>query len=99
MMFNSSPMLHARLLALRFNCTSMFQAESNDIIYYIIRLYTIIYDRCKIAILTYLTVDIVARLAIINTIAVAHIEALLRAVSPDGVLNEPRKCRRKARVE
>jgi hypothetical protein len=52
-----------------------------------------------IAIITYLTVDIGARLAIINAIAIAHVEALLSAVSPNGVLNEPRKCRREARIE
>ena len=38
-----------------------------------------------------LTVDIVARLAVIDAIAVADIEAALGAVPPDRVLDEPRK--------
>ena len=40
---------------------------------------------------TNLAVDVVARLAIINAIAVAHVEAGLGAVPPDRVLDEPRE--------
>jgi hypothetical protein len=36
-----------------------------------------------------LAVDVVARLAIINAIAVADAEAVLSAEPPDGVLHEP----------
>ena len=46
-----------------------------------------------------LTVDIVARLAIIDAIAVADIEAVLGAVPPDRVLHEPGKHRRERGIE
>jgi len=41
----------------------------------------------------------VARLAIINSIAVAHPKAILSAEPPDGVLNEPREYSWEGRVE
>ena len=47
----------------------------------------------------YLTVHVCTRLAIVYAIAVADVEARLRAVSPDCVLNEPRKRLRKAAIE
>jgi hypothetical protein len=46
-----------------------------------------------------LAIDIIARLAIINPIAVADVEARLGAVSPDRMLNEPRKQLREPRIE
>ena len=46
-----------------------------------------------------LTVYIIARLAIVNAIAVAHSKAALRAVPPDRVLHEPRKHHRECRIE
>src|SRR6266404_1970094 len=46
-----------------------------------------------------LTVDIVARLSVIDAIAVADIEAAPGAVPPDRVLNEPRKHRWEHRIE
>ena len=46
-----------------------------------------------------MAVNVRTRLPIINTIAVADVEARLRAVSPDCVLNEPRKRLRKAAIE
>ena len=46
-----------------------------------------------------LAVDVRARLAIINPIAVADVEARLRAVPPDRVLDEPRKRLRKLGIE
>ena len=46
-----------------------------------------------------LTVDILARLSVIDPIAVADIEAALGAIPPDRVLNEPRKDRRERGVE
>jgi hypothetical protein len=58
----------------------------NTIIILIITLY---FRRNTITNTIDLTVDVVARLAIINAIAVADIEAELAAVSPDRVLNEP----------
>ena len=48
---------------------------------------------------TNLAVDVVARLPIIDPIAVADIEARLGAVPPDRVLDEPREWLRKARIE
>ena len=48
---------------------------------------------------TDLAVDVHARLAIIDPIAVAHVEARLGAVPPDRVLNEPRKRLRKPGIE
>jgi hypothetical protein len=49
--------------------------------------------------IVYLTVYIAARLAIIDTIAVADIEAVLRAIPPDRMLDEPRKRPREGRIE
>jgi len=46
-----------------------------------------------------LTIDIVARLAVIDPVAVANVEARLGAVPPDAVLDEPREDRRERRVE
>ena len=46
-----------------------------------------------------LTIDIVARLPVIDPVAVANVEARLGAVPPNGVLHEPRKNRREGRVE
>ena len=46
-----------------------------------------------------MVVDVIARLAIVYAIAVADVEARLRAVPPDRVLNEPRKWLRKAGIE
>ena len=46
-----------------------------------------------------LTVYIVARLAIVNAIAVAHSKPALGAVPPDRVLHEPRKHRRERGIE
>src|SRR5580700_7591623 len=40
---------------------------------------------------TNLAIDVRARLAIIDAIAVADVEARLGAIPPDRVLNEPRK--------
>ena len=48
---------------------------------------------------TNLAVDVIARLAIVYAIAVADVEARLRAVPPDRVLHEPRKRLRKAGIE
>ena len=48
---------------------------------------------------TNLAVDVRARLAIIDPIAVADVEARLGAIPPDRVLNEPRKRLRKAGIE
>ena len=46
-----------------------------------------------------LTVDIIARLAIVNAIAVADSKPTLGAVPPDRLLNEPGKHRRERRIE
>ena len=46
-----------------------------------------------------LTVYIVARLAIVDAIAVADSEAALGAIPPDRVLNEPGKHRRERGIE
>ena len=46
-----------------------------------------------------LAVDVRARLAIIDTIAVADVETGLGAVPPDRVLDEPRKRLRKPGIE
>ena len=46
-----------------------------------------------------LAIDIVARLAIINAIAVADIEPRLGAITPDGVLHEPQEEGREGRIE
>ena len=48
---------------------------------------------------TNLAIDVRARLAIINAIAVAHVEARLGAIPPDRMLDEPRKRLRKARIK
>jgi hypothetical protein len=48
---------------------------------------------------TNLAVHVPARLAIINPIAVADVEARLGAVPPDRMLDEPRKRLRKTGVE
>jgi hypothetical protein len=40
-----------------------------------------------------------APFAIINSVAIAQIETICGAISPDGVLDEPRECLRKARIE
>ena len=48
---------------------------------------------------TNLAIDVRARLAIINPIAVADVEARLGAVPPDCVLDEPWKRLRKTRIE
>src|SRR5260370_5216013 len=46
-----------------------------------------------------LAIQIIAPSGIINSVAVADIEAVLIAIPPDGVLNEPRKGLRKTWVE
>ena len=46
-----------------------------------------------------LAIDVHARLAIINPIAVADVEARLGAVPPDRMLDEPRKRLRKTWIE
>ena len=46
-----------------------------------------------------LAIQIIAPSGIINAVAVADIEAVLIAIPPDGVLNEPWKGLRKSRVE
>ena len=48
---------------------------------------------------TNLAIDVVARLPIIDPIAVADVEARLGAVPPDRVLDEPRKRLRKPGIE
>ena len=48
---------------------------------------------------TNLAVDVRTRLAIINSIAVADVEARLGAVPPDRMLDEPRKRLRKIGIE
>ena len=48
---------------------------------------------------TNLTVDVHARLSIIDPIAVADVEARLGAVPPNRMLKEPRKRLRKPRIE
>jgi hypothetical protein len=55
--------------------------------------------RYTVAYIVYLTVYIAARLAIIDAIAVADIEAVLRAIPPDCMLDEPRKRPWEGRVE
>jgi len=46
-----------------------------------------------------LTVDILARLAVIDAIAIANIETAPGAIPPDRVLHEPRKHRRERGIE
>jgi hypothetical protein len=46
-----------------------------------------------------LTVDIRARLAVVNAVAIADIEPALGAIPPNRVLNEPRKHRREHGIE
>ena len=46
-----------------------------------------------------LTVDVLARLSVINPVAVAHVEAAPGAVPPDRVLDEPGKHGRERRIE
>ena len=46
-----------------------------------------------------LAIGIVARLPIIDAIAVANVKTKLGAVPPDGVLHEPRKHGREGRIE
>ena len=46
-----------------------------------------------------LAIDIVARLPIIDPVAVAHVEAELSAVPPDGVLHKPRENGREGRIK
>ena len=46
-----------------------------------------------------LTVYVVARLAVVDAIAVTHATAILRAIPPNRMLNEAGKGRREARVE
>ena len=48
---------------------------------------------------TNLAIDVIARLAIINAIAVADVEAGLGAVPPNRVLDEPGKRLRKPGIE
>src|ERR1700692_990102 len=62
------------------------------IISFVIQRYTIAY-------IVYLTVYIAARLAIIDAIAIADIEAVLRAIPPDRMLDAPRKRPWEGRVE
>ena len=52
-----------------------------------------------ITITVYRAISVFASCAIIDLVAVADVEALLRAVPPDRVLHEPRKGPRKSRVE
>src|ERR1700683_2075961 len=53
----------------------------------------------SIANTTNLAVDVVARLSIIDAIAVADAEAVLSAEPPDGVLHEPGERGREGRIE
>src|SRR5437870_1360563 len=46
-----------------------------------------------------LTIDVVAAGVVVDAIAVAHVEPVVCAVSPDPVLHEPWESLRKARVE
>jgi hypothetical protein len=46
-----------------------------------------------------LTVYVVARLAVVDAIAVTNAAAILRAIPPNRMLNKAGKWRRKARVE
>jgi hypothetical protein len=46
-----------------------------------------------------LAIDIVARLPVIDPVAVANVEAELGAVPPDCVLHEPRENGREDRIE
>ena len=59
----------------------------------------LIIERNSIANIMNLTVDILARLAVIDAIAIADIEPALGAIPPDRVLDEPRKDRWKGGVE
>ena len=56
-------------------------------------------ERYTITNTTNLAVDVVARLAIIDAVAVADVEAQLGAKAPDGVLHKPRENSRKPRIE
>src|ERR1700730_7538081 len=64
---------------------------------YLLILFTI--ECNSIANIVKLTVDILARLSIINPIAVADIEAAPGAVPPDRVLDEPGKHRGEGGIE
>lgn len=46
-----------------------------------------------------LTIDVVAARVVVDTVAVAHVEPVLRAVPPDRVLHKPREGLWKPRVE
>ena len=46
-----------------------------------------------------LAIDIVARLPVIDPVAITHVEAELDAVPPNSVLYEPRKKGREGRIE
>jgi hypothetical protein len=46
-----------------------------------------------------LAVNVIARLAVVDAIAVTHAAAILRAIPPNRMLNKAGKYRRKARVE
>src|SRR5258708_21951825 len=64
---------------------------------YLLILLTI--ERNSIANINNLTADILARLAVIDAIAIADIEAALGAIPPDRVLDEPGKDRGERGVE
>src|SRR3984893_17814840 len=59
----------------------------------------LIIERSSIANIMNLTVDILARLAVIDAIAIANIETAPGAIPPDRVLDEPRKHRWEHRIE
>src|SRR3979411_1613291 len=45
------------------------------------------------------TIHVVAAFIVVDAIAVANVEPLLRAVPPDRMLHEPRECPREPQVE
>ena len=59
----------------------------------------IIIQRYTVANIVYSTVDVIARLAVIDAIAVADVQPFLSAIPPDGVLHKPGKHRRERRIE
>ena len=61
--------------------------------------YGLIAKRHAIALMVKATVHICTTAAIVNSIAVADVQAQLSAVSPDGMLDEPRENEGKLGVE
>ena len=51
------------------------------------------------AFLEQLTVVILARLAVVDAVAVANVEAVSGTKAPNGMLHEPRKCLRKSPIK